>query len=520
MSGRGVVILTEPARCEFADAGGLVQAILQVQQLNQAGLAASQAFCDHPAAAAKFVEAYTNAYPELQQRSLDLPPPAVLQSIVAEGRVVPLQPTASSESAKFGEASQLYPLYVLSLGAPDALMRVLQENRFAASDIQVVEIAALEDPSTETKTVAEAVAHNPITRPSWGSETSAETRPDHDNAFPSSELVPSDSVALATVDVDLDHIQLERTSEQGNRSVPDPELDTTPATFPPPVSPASDESANQGKTSGNVGQVGAPDQAIPAPYLGTAATETSATSPNPADLTGTGATSPEISLDDIATAVAADAETAPSDKEQSKSGDDLGSPPVASGEAAPEDPPEVAGDSPDTPGDPVADDSDDDLGSVEPPPAAHDQVAPIRAADPDHTTSVQDSNDTDGQSFSDPGEDVLYPPSSSFDRDTDDVIYPLPPGPAPTADLLNALCGGAEDCEVVDLEGTLDALLGDVTGPDEADVDLIRSPFAGFCTSNDGSEPEAPAPPPADGGGADGDSAQHEWAPVVHDLDI
>ena len=78
MSNPSVVILTEPARCGLADVDTLVQAVLQVQQLNQAGVAAAQAFCDHPAAALKFMEAYTKAYPELQLHSGDLPPPATL----------------------------------------------------------------------------------------------------------------------------------------------------------------------------------------------------------------------------------------------------------------------------------------------------------------------------------------------------------------------------------------------------------------------------------------------------------
>ena len=116
MTSRAVVILTEPEQCELAGPDVLVQAMLEVQQLSKAGLAASQAFCDHPAAAMKFIEAYTKAYPELQLRSSDLPLPEQLYSIVADGRVMPLRAPAALEGAKPGEASQLYPLYVLSLG--------------------------------------------------------------------------------------------------------------------------------------------------------------------------------------------------------------------------------------------------------------------------------------------------------------------------------------------------------------------------------------------------------------------
>ena len=67
MSNRAVVILTEPEHCELAGADVLTQAMLQLQQLNNAGLTVSQTFCDHPAAAMKFIEAYAKAFPELQR---------------------------------------------------------------------------------------------------------------------------------------------------------------------------------------------------------------------------------------------------------------------------------------------------------------------------------------------------------------------------------------------------------------------------------------------------------------------
>jgi hypothetical protein len=65
MSNRAVVILTEPERCELTEPDMLMQAILEIQQLNKSGIAASQTFCDHPADAIKFIEAYAKAYPEL-----------------------------------------------------------------------------------------------------------------------------------------------------------------------------------------------------------------------------------------------------------------------------------------------------------------------------------------------------------------------------------------------------------------------------------------------------------------------
>ena len=51
MTNPAVVILTDAASCELADPDALLQALVEVQQLNNAGVPASQAFCDHPTAA-------------------------------------------------------------------------------------------------------------------------------------------------------------------------------------------------------------------------------------------------------------------------------------------------------------------------------------------------------------------------------------------------------------------------------------------------------------------------------------
>jgi hypothetical protein len=76
MTSPSVVILTEPANCALADGQLLLQAVLQAQELSREGLPVSQAFCDNPAAAASFIEAYTNAFAGLQLQSPDLPLPS------------------------------------------------------------------------------------------------------------------------------------------------------------------------------------------------------------------------------------------------------------------------------------------------------------------------------------------------------------------------------------------------------------------------------------------------------------
>jgi hypothetical protein len=167
MTNPAVVILTDPARCQLAGAETLMQALLQVQQLSNAGVPASQAFCDHPTAAMEFIEAYSKAYPALQLQTSDLPLPQHLYSLVADGRLNPLPPAITAETAKLEQAGQHYPLYVLSLGAPEALMQALQHNNLAKSSIRVLEIAPIEQERAEPVSVAEAVAAAPLARSSW-----------------------------------------------------------------------------------------------------------------------------------------------------------------------------------------------------------------------------------------------------------------------------------------------------------------------------------------------------------------
>jgi hypothetical protein len=213
MSNPAVVILTDPAQCQLAEAETLVQALLQVQQLNKAGVPASQAFCDHPAAAMEFIDAYSKAYPALQLQTSDLPLPQQLYSMVADGRLSPLRPAEAVETAKPEQSGQLYPLYVLSLGAPEALIQALQHNHLAKSGIRVLEIAPIEQASAEPVSVAEAVAAAPLARSSWLPESSrAPDRGDED--APGTELLAENQIKLAGVEDDLDGIQIENARDR------------------------------------------------------------------------------------------------------------------------------------------------------------------------------------------------------------------------------------------------------------------------------------------------------------------
>jgi hypothetical protein len=195
-------------------------------------------------------------------------------------------------------------------------------------------------------------------------------------------------------------------------------------------------------------------------------------------------------------------------------GGDADSAEEASGDVdAPDDSTEVADD------EPSAHDDDDD----ERPPAADGERA--SSSELDQAASAGEPAATDGRSFNDPGEDVLYPANASFAVD-DDVAYPLPPGLVPDGDLLEALFGGTGESEVVDLEALFGGLSDSMVAiaPADFDLELMRARGAGRLGSDEatgsGMEPAVPEPQSSDGPGAEEESAQHERVPTVHDLDI
>jgi hypothetical protein len=63
MSNPAIVLMTDPSRCSLGDVHHLVHALLEIQQMGQHAI--PQAFCDHPAAAREFIDAYAHAYPQL-----------------------------------------------------------------------------------------------------------------------------------------------------------------------------------------------------------------------------------------------------------------------------------------------------------------------------------------------------------------------------------------------------------------------------------------------------------------------
>jgi hypothetical protein len=522
MTSRAVVILTEPERCELASPDILMQAVLQIQQLNKAGLAASHAFCDHPAAAMKFVEAYANAYPELQLSAADLPLPEQLYSVIAEGRIMPLNALTTPQSTKPVEASQLYPLYVLSLGAPDALMRVLTHNSFATSDIKVIEIAPVEHPSPDSAAMADAIAHDH--RSSGRAESSSDSRNNEDDGFASADWPAGDPLKLDSVEVNLNHIQSDQ--KRGHEDHYDRALDE-----PVPT-------------------IIAPHPAIAVPTPSTAATGDAGTDPpipNGGAHHGAGTAAEPPALTAAVSGAALESASPLPSAAGISSGVDAASgipetnftAPGADAESATYRWAEV--DTSDGPADPAVVDADrgadgekgkhgehggaTDGGKL---PAGHDlEMGPgPTLAEPSHSGSRPEmASRTEGLSFRDPGGDVAYPPNASFGTD-DDVRYPLPAETA-LGDLLGDLFGRSGHGETVDLEAIFSSL-SDPRGASTGPLEDLPFGFGSMRGANSrgadhagapNSAPEAPLPS-ADRHGSDQGDTGHERVPVIHDLDL
>ena len=92
MSNPAIVLMTDPSRCSLGDVHHLVQALLEIQQMGQHAI--PQAFCDHPEAAGDFIDAYTNAYPQLVLEDRGIPTPDHLHSLISNGQIGAARPAA------------------------------------------------------------------------------------------------------------------------------------------------------------------------------------------------------------------------------------------------------------------------------------------------------------------------------------------------------------------------------------------------------------------------------------------
>jgi hypothetical protein len=240
MANPSVVILTEPANCELVDQQVLLQALLQTQHLSEEGVPVSQAFCDNPAAASEFIDAYAKAYPGLVPQSPNLPPPEQLYSMIVSGRLAPLPGlTTAPNDTKLEDAAAVHSLLVLSLGKPDALMQALQSQRSAKSSVKVVEIAPDTEARTAPVSVAAAIASHTIGGTTSSADaTSSQSGHGADDALSASDEGTNASLRLESVESNLDHIESNATGEQVHRSVPAGIVGPTPVSSADHAAPA------------------------------------------------------------------------------------------------------------------------------------------------------------------------------------------------------------------------------------------------------------------------------------------
>jgi hypothetical protein len=505
MSNPAVVILTDPAQCQLADAETLVQALLQVQQLNASGVPSSQTFCDHPAAAMEFIEAYSNAYPALQLQTSDLPPPQHLYSMVADGRLSALPTAVAAETTKLEQADQRYPLYVLSLGAPEALMQALQHHDLANSSVRILEIAPIEQASHDPMAVAEAVAAAPLAHSSWLIESShAPERSDGDASM-------TDPLADGPVgvDVDLDRIQIDQVSERQTHDQSGRVYDEPGSTVVEPnvagPEPRPSEIGLQTAAEVPASCIDIPDSAgesaVSATPLSEPLSDTAAASAS--DLSGTTITQ----LDE------------PQFVEQSPAGD---------GAERPAEPAR----SDIEPSNPVSEPSEKDGGTDGDDPT---QPAPLPAqseADAADTPAAgpSASEDDDGAApagysgvFTIPGEDVLYQPTAIFSGN-DDLNYALPTEDAGVPNCFVEVFGGSAGAEVIDLEAMYRELW-EPAAEDRAslngfDLILMRAPHLDPGDPNDHSAAYVECGGPVTQDPPEPDEGSNNGLTTLHNADV
>jgi hypothetical protein len=206
MSNPAIVLMTDPSRCSLADVHHLVQALLEIQQMGQHAI--PQAFCDHPAAASDFIDAYVHAYPQLVLDDQEIPTPEHLHSLITTGQIGALgQPP---ELAPAGDAQRLteqngangFPIVVLTLGSSQALLDALQQTPTMRESIRLIDVGQDRADATLVS-IADAVAIRGLDGEPWERDRSSTERSELDDI---GGALKTDFTSLALHD---DHMNLD-----------------------------------------------------------------------------------------------------------------------------------------------------------------------------------------------------------------------------------------------------------------------------------------------------------------------
>ena len=515
MTSPSVVILTEPANCDLADRQLLLRALLEAQELSREGVPIFQAFCDNPAAAETFINAYATAYPILQLQSPDLPLPEQLYSMMVDGGLTPLRNLEpSQDSTRLEGETKLHPLLVLSLGTPDAVMHALQGNRFMKSGINVVEIAPVEEPRSAAIPVAAAVAAHVAAGPSWTPDTSSS--PDEEGALAPSDEAVDAPLKLDSAELNLEKISIDDHGEQAQRSPPAAAMTDTRAGVSTDAGVTRTVEADaQVAESGN-----APSQASesgPGPV--TEAHSTAA--PAPISVSSATPESTAVTSAEPESVVVSDRSSSQAEPSSTASVTPSTPPPEVGAETPPrasagndEDPSQTAAEN--APGDSLPKDARTSDG------AGDNAASPAGSTADGDTTEPAEDLVYNGSSFSEPGDDVVYSPTGSFTSD-DDTPYPLPFAAASEVDDFGGMLRASMADDIVDLEGIsydgadhpkltvepFDPILMRVGGPDGLGA---QDPCDASRQNADPGHLDTPTPDP--------DNHPDEAITSAHDLDI
>jgi hypothetical protein len=180
MSNPAIVLMTDPSRCSPGDVHHLVQALVEIQQMGEHAM--PQAFCDHPAAAKEFIDAYANAYPQLVLEDREIPTPGHLHSLITNGQIGPigrppeLTPADELQRPIEQNGANAFPIVVLTLGNSQMLLDALQQSPTMRESIRLIEVGE-ERPDTLSVSVADAVAIRGVDGEAWEHDRSGTELP-------------------------------------------------------------------------------------------------------------------------------------------------------------------------------------------------------------------------------------------------------------------------------------------------------------------------------------------------------
>ena len=265
MSNPAIVLMTDPSRCSLGDVHYLLQALLELQQMGEH--AAPLAFCDHPAAAKGFIEAYAHAYPRLVLQDDAIPTPDHLQSLIANSQIGALgQPPERAPFAgptSFGAPSRAaeqsgsngFPIVVLTLGSSQALIDAMKQSPAMKDSIRLIDIAP-DGTDSQPVSVAEAVASGGLDG-DGEAEGLGVARPELDEVA-SASIRASGDLAFDRDPLDLDGVE---TADAPSRERPDDDGGEPEAAAPAPA-PAA-EPAPAAAAAPAVVELPAAEQASP-----------------------------------------------------------------------------------------------------------------------------------------------------------------------------------------------------------------------------------------------------------------